>query len=506
MNLVFRPLLSLPTAAILAALLAFSCSALPEMDFNPLIRVEHMPDGATELEALGPILAWRSGPDGVSHALRPLYQHKANFGLGVTDWLAPFGKHWVVPDGTRYRFWPLVWTGETRESLQGTEWDTVVFPIIFTGGGDQEDDGYFALWPLGGRIRNVFGLETFDFFLWPLFMRTRMDITEQSTSWTVFLGGGWVDGGPRDGTWRALPFYRHRLVKHADGTPRTDQQTVLWPFFTWGTDFGDTKAPSERWAFWPLFSWERSERWLRTTWLWPFFRWNRDTDPLPSEGGDFRYDLPWPLFLWRRDDSIEHFRIWPLYSHQVLTDGLDSTNVLLLWWWRHMRGRTTDPDLGDEIEWPARNYERHDSYLIPFWHRGTRTVEGREGRDTQLQIWPLFHTDRHVGGREHDALFSFVPARHYEFLRGADELYSPFWTLWRRRARPGATETRLLFDTTLWRRSEEGLRISVPFLYSRVPASPEVGRHRILWGLFGGRTDTEGLATFTVLGLTLWQR
>jgi hypothetical protein len=171
-----------------------------------------------------------------------------------------------------------------------------------------------------------------------------------------------------------------------------------------------------------------------------------------------------------------------------------------------MQGRTTDPDLGTEIEWPSRPYERHDSYLIPFWHRGTRTVEGRAGRDRQLQIWPLFHTDSHVGGREHDAFLSLVPTRHFEFLRGADELYSPFWTLWRRRARPGAEETRLLFDTTLWRRSEEGLRISVPFLYSRVPASPEEGRHRILWGLFGGRNDAEGLSAITVLGLTLWQR
>ncbi|GJM22218.1 MAG: hypothetical protein DHS20C15_21330 [Planctomycetota bacterium] len=489
------------------ALLLGACSSFPQLDLNPLLRVEHTPDGATEVEALGPILAWRSGPDGLSHALRPLYQHKANFGHGVTDWLAPFGRRFEVPDGVRWRFWPLVWTGETRESLTGEEWDTVIFPIVYAGGGPEQGDGYFAIWPLGGRIRNVFGLETFDFFLWPFFSRIEMDITEQSTSWTVLLGGGWTTGGPRDGSWRALPFYRHRLVDHADGTPRTDQHTVLWPFFTWGDDFQDTKSPSKRYAFWPLFSWEQSQSWLRSTWLWPFFRWNRSTDPSTSEGGEFLYDLPWPIFRWSHDDVKDVFRIFPLYSRQT-TDEIDSIWSLILFWWREQYGRTTDPDadLGDELRWPPRDMHRQDSHVFPFWHRGRRTVEGREGADTQLQVWPLFHTDTHVAGRHDDAFPSLVPVRHYEFLRPVEELYSPFWTLWRHRSRPGAEETRLLFDTVLWKHSEEGLRISLPFLYSRVPLADATARHQYLWGLVGHRNDEAGMASLSILGLPLWQR
>ena len=85
--------------ALGAALALPGCGAFPQLDLNPLLRVEHTPDGATEVEALGPLLAFRSGPDGFSHALRPLYQHKANHGLGVTDWLAPFGRRFEVQDG-----------------------------------------------------------------------------------------------------------------------------------------------------------------------------------------------------------------------------------------------------------------------------------------------------------------------------------------------------------------------------------------------------------------------
>src|SRR5262245_59087905 len=66
--------------ACVAALASAGCasivSSLPEMDWNPLIRVEHRPGGATEVEALGPLIDLRAGPEGFSHAVRPFYQHK----------------------------------------------------------------------------------------------------------------------------------------------------------------------------------------------------------------------------------------------------------------------------------------------------------------------------------------------------------------------------------------------------------------------------------------------
>ncbi len=483
-------------AGVLAALLLASCSALPELDWNPLIRIEHTPDGAVEIEALGPLVDIRDGPEGLSHALRPLYQHKANFGRPVTDFLAPFGRRFVTEDGSRWRFWPLIWSGETRDSPEGAEWDAVFFPVIFAGNGPKDGDGYFALWPLGGRMRNLFGVDTFDFFLWPFFMRTELSVKEQSTSWTVLLGGGWTTGGPRDGSWRALPFYRHRLVRHVDGTLRTDQHSVLWPFFTWGLDNGDTADPSQRWSFWPFVGHEAGQTWSRTTVLWPFFRFNSETE---EAGGDYLYDLPWPLVRFRKDDERKVTRFWPFYSRQV-TENVDSLWSMILFWHRETRGRT--PDEG----WPPRDYERSDTYLVPFWHSSRRTVSGREGADTQLQVWPLFHRDAEVRGRRDSAFFSFVPTRNYEFLRPADELYSFLWTVWRHRSDGTRHETRLLFDTVLWRTSPEGLRISVPFLYSRRPEGRGRSRHQVLWGLFGAATDADGLDALSLAGWTLWRR
>jgi len=46
----------------------------------------------------------------------------------------------------------------------------------------------------------------------------------------------------------------------------------------------------------------------------------------------------------------------------------------------------------------------------------------------------------------------------------------------------------------------------VPFLYSRRPEPEGVGRHEILWGLYGARTDADGLRELTVLGWAPWER
>src|SRR5678815_1054667 len=121
---------------------------------------------------------------------------------------------------------------------RGNHWACIFSPIILAGNGPYEDDGYFALFPLIGRTRKVAGIDQFDFFLWPLFMRTRMNVTEESNSYTMLLLAGWTEGGMRDGSWRILPFYRHRLWHSPEGVLRTDQHTVLWPFFTWGLDNG----------------------------------------------------------------------------------------------------------------------------------------------------------------------------------------------------------------------------------------------------------------------------
>jgi hypothetical protein len=255
-----------------------------------------------------------------------------------------------------------------------------------------------------------------------------------------------------------------------------------------------------RYAFWPFFAWESSDTWFRSTYLWPFFRVNRSTDPSVEEGGDFFYDLPWPIYRNARSPGDSTFRIFPLYSHRVRPE-IDSTSFLIpLGWWRKSEARTVDYGL------PPRDVHRESFRFVPFFYSGRRTVAGREGADTEQQFWPLFHDDHGAHGREDMGVLSLLPGRDLPWLKPADELYSPIWTLWRHQSDGISHETRILFDTTMWRTGPEGTRVSVPFLYSQRPEPGGVALHQVLWGLLGTRVDDEGLRGILVLGLPLWER
>jgi hypothetical protein len=493
------PLLPVARSALLCALVG--CSGLPELDWNPLLRVEHRLDGAVEIEAVGPFVDLRFGPEGFSHAVRPFYQHKAAGRGSVTDFLAPLGRVFTDDSGTTFRFWPLIWSGELDDTPGREHWAGVFFPFVLAGDGQYEDDGYFAFFPIAGRTRDVFGIDQFDFFLWPLFMRTQMNVTEPSTSYTVFLLGGWTEGGARDGSWRMLPLYRHRLVRDSAGELQTDQHTVLWPFFTFGEDHLDEDAPSKRWAFWPLASYESSETWFRSTFLWPFFRFNRGEASDLEGGEEFLYDFPWPFLRWQRSAEQSTERAWPFYSHQT-TPEVDSTSfVWPLGWWRESTGLVAD----EGMETPVP-YQRRDLYFIPFVHDSERTLDGRQGEDTEFQLWPLWHTDLGAHGRVDRGTLSLVPARNIGFMKPADELYSFLWTVWRQQSDGERHETRILFDSTFWRSGSEGTRVSVPFFYSRRPLPDGRSRHETLWGLLSAESDEGGFAKLGILGFDTWSR
>ena len=464
---------------------------LPEADLNPLLRIQHRPDGAVEIEALGPFIDVRQGPEGLSHAFRPLYQYKQwleddGTPLDSTDVIAPFWRHESRKNGSRARFWPLFWWDTRDDFPGGRRWTSILFPFFWAGDGPADDDGYFAFWPLGGRIRGMFGLHTYDFALWPLFMRTRMDVSEDAVSWTVLLGGGWTTGGPRDGSWRALPFYRHRLWRAPDGTLRTDQHTVLWPFFTWGYDHMDT-TPSERTGVWPLYSREDSDSWYRTTVLWPFFRWNRER---VEQDPDFFYDLPWPLFRWSRVDDSERFRLFPIYSRYDAEEV--SSRAWMLAFVRDMR-------------WPGREAEptQRARMVFPFWFSGFD--EGDRGRDSHRQLWPLAHEQRTAAGGLDIGLLSITPARHVPFMRPIEESWQPLFTLWRVQSDGEVTETRAAWDLYFHRIGPEGESLSVPF-YARRPEGPGRSVTRWGWGAITTRRDELGLDSLAIAGIELWRR
>jgi hypothetical protein len=302
----------------------------------------------------------------------------------------------------------------------------------------------------------------------------------------VLLLGGWTTGGPRDGSWRVLPFYRHRIWRAPDGTPRTDQHTVLWPFFTWGYDHMDTET-SERTGVWPLYSHEHSDSWYRTTVLWPFFRFNRER---VEDDPDFSYHLPWPLFRWSRVDDTEHLRLFPFYSRYDSQDL--SSRAWVLGLIRDMRfpGRDAIP-----------TQRTRDVFL--FWHDAY--LDNDDGRETHRQLWPIAHRDLAGDGRLDESILSITPFRHVAFMQPVEESWQPLFTAWRTRRDGDVTETRGAWDMYFHRVGPEGESLSVPG-YSVRPDGP--GRSVTRWagGAITTREDAEGRSSISVLGFETWRR
>ncbi len=479
-------------------------AVLPELDMNPIVRIERTPDGGADVELLGPFVDMHLGPDVTLHRVVPLFQHKRSLSQqrSVTDVLPPLGCVIDSRGETHARAIPLLWDGTWRNGPDGRESDLLLFPLTFYGSGPTPRDNYLGVFPLGGRIRGLFGVDQFDFALWPLFMRTKMNVSEPSTSTSVLLLAGWTEGGPRDGSWRAYPFYGKQQWTNPDGTARLRRHTVMWPFLHFGDEALDTRAPAEVWGLWPFYSQAIAETWQRRTVLWPFFRWNRETNPdgTTLAGGDYLYDTPWPLFRrWKDGDETGFGGGLPPY-HDIDRRDSHSTN-LLLYWDRFERQQTA------ELGFPTRTLEKSDTDVFPFFHTSTRAIEGRAGLDTNHQIWPLWHRSTRVLDDTLDrGTLSLVPLRHIEFFRGADEVYSPLFTIWRQRRSKTTDEHRGLFDLLLWRRSEAGLRVSTPLIYARRPEGTDVARHQLLWGLSTWRTDAHGVASWSVMGIDLWTR
>lgn len=496
----------LVVAGLLAATLA-GCASwgahLPELDLNPLVRVERTPDGGADVELLGPFVDMHLGPDVSLHRVVPLFQHKhsAPDARAVTDILPPLGC--IIDSGgeTYARFWPLLWEGNWRDGPDGRESDLLIFPFTFYGSGEGPKDDYLAVFPLAGRTRGLFGVDQFDFALWPLFMRSTMNVSEPSTSTSLLFLFGWTEGGPRDGSWRAYPFYGKQLWTNPDGTERLRRHTVLWPFFHFGDEALDTGAPAETWGAWPFYSQAVARSWERRTILWPFVRLNRETneDGTTKEGGDYLYDVPWPLH--RRWQDGDERGIAGLWTYRDVDRPDSHTTQVLLYWDRWSRQPTA------ELGLPARTLELRDTDVFPFFHTSTRAIDGRDGLDTNGQLWPFWHRSTRVDGDTLDrGLLSVVPLRHTTIFRGADDVVSPLFTLWRNRVGDAGDEQRGLFDLLLWRRSEAGLRVSTPLLYARRPEGPDLARHQLLWGLTTWRTDEGGLVSWSLMGLDLWTR
>ena len=446
---------------------------------GPLLDVRELPTARPDQRTGRPIVE--------ETALRPFFrkyrtQDAEGFSNEYLQVLYPLWQARWADDLFEWRFLWFWWYRARHGGEDGApEWDLFA-PPFFAGGGEAEDEDYFALFPLFGKVESFAAFKHFLFVLFPLYYQVHKNITEPVTFHNITPLIGWTSGGPKDDSHRFLPFYAKWVHEG-----RFEKYSILWPFIHWHRDRLDQPDPSKLLAVWPFFSIDRSARHRLLSFLWPFFRLRDEWVPAREFEGEvlrdaqhhYHYDLLWPLFRFQNNREFRRDRIFPLYS-RYRSEELDSDAWLIpLFWRREERA----------AEWTRRSFD-----IAPlFRHEERSYADGRPG-DVSTRLWPFFESIREGSGGSRLRFPILIPSDAGPVFRELAANLDPLIELYHDERRPdGSRRLRALFHLIDYRCDGDETRFSVPLLYSN-HRGPERNTHDLLWGLirFGtGRGGTE---------------
>ncbi len=437
----------------LCLLAALPAAAAPEWDWGPLLARDTTLEGETRWRALGPLFEFRAGTNGCRlAAVRPLYsrEHDGARRKLAQDVLWPVwnGKNW---DGTaaQWRCLLLVSWRDDDVNDPRARYSFRALPFYFQG---RDDAGrpYWALFPLGGTIRDFLFYDEVQFWLFPLFGRTRVDDLP-----------GWFCLWPVMSRSANAEIERHRFFPLYGYSRRRDDYEkyfILWPFWNHAR-YGYAGASGTGYALFPLFGRVRLEDQSSWMFLPPFFRFSRGARLN-------QVYAPWPFIQVSRGMADQTY-FWPLWG-----------------------SKTTPGYAHGFVAWPicmrTRQFSRHNdrqrSWVLPFVYFTDENQKipapGVERR--VRKIWPLF--TRHVeNGHSLLRAPTLLPFKDWEQI---DRNYAPFWTLYRRETTPAAMEQEAFWGLFRHRRDADGTRRYALFPLARFTTRPADGM--LQWSFLQG--------------------
>lgn len=336
-----------------------------------------------------------------------------------------------------------------------------IFPFVFSNRTPDPASSYFALWPLGGTLKNRLWRDRIDFALWPLWVRTQLADETYHHFPYPFLRK--LDG-PRSSGFGFWPFY-----DHSERENDYHHTWILWPFYYHLLDDLDQEVPGERFGLWPFYHRETALGLKSHSWVWPFFGYTRETEPrVPYSENRYL----WPFWMQGRGEE-RHLEWWlPLYG----LDRQPGEEKRWYLWPLVKREAFSEPGM-----------TRDRTTLLYFVYRDDRQRIGeRELRKTTL--WPLFaYWDNGLGQRQFQAFDPFsVFFPHNEKIR---ENWTPLFAVYRFDERSGSRRHSVLWDLLVWEGDQQGLNA----LYAGPLFEWERGSHwEILKGLVGSDTEETG--------------
>lgn len=445
--LLLRMLISIRICLAAFCLLAYArLAGGAELDWGPLLSRDEAPSGEARWRALGPLLEFRTGTNGYRlAAVRPLFSREYDVSQRKTAqdvlWPVWTGKQWHnAATQTQWRCLLLMsWRNDDVQD-PGARYSFRVLPFYFQG---RDDAGrpYWALFPLGGTIRDFLFYDEVRFWLFPLYGRTRVDDLQGWFALWPVMTRAWNDEVERH---RVFPFYGYS--KRRDDF---EKYFVLWPIWNHAR-YGYAGASGTGYVLFPLFGrvqLEDQESWM---FLPPFFRFSR--------GAHFNQVYsPWPFIQISRGE-VDQTYFWPLWGRKT-AKGYEHGFMV---WPVCMRTRQFSP----------RN-DRQRSWVLPFVYF-TDERQGLPAPETTRRvrkIWPLFTWHKQ---NDHSRLRvpTLLPFKDWEAI---DRNYAPIWTLYSREATADTMEQEALWGIFRHRRGADGSRRYALFPLARFASRPSAG-------------------------------
>lgn len=457
-------------ALVTALLLALSGSAAAREDavltLWPLLDYRHSAAvDYTSLNVAGPLLNFeRKGRESEFH-LRPLYFRAADAsGASYSELLYPVASRKHEPGQSIFQGLHLL-EYDYGDREKGSRDEFMLFPFVFSGKKTDRRDGYFALFPLGGRILEKLGRDEIRFTLFPLYAETRRDdTTVTNVLWPVFAR---VRGEGERGV-KFWPFFGR---SHKEGVYR--KAFYLWPI-VFDYDLAlDTDAPTRRRAVFPFYVAEDAPQRRSRTVLWPFFSHFED------RGRDYEeWTFPWPLVGVAKGSYKESRKFLPLYADERRRD---------------YRKRW--------FLWPLYKVERTDSEallsrryrVLYFLYSDLEETVPEEvtPRKRRVALWPLF-TYEQIRGVSRFHTFSLLEPLLPE-NEALERNWAPLWRLYQAKWDQHGNGASTLLWNLYWkeRRGDDLACELFPLFSYRSEGERDVDL-QLLKGLFRYRGDAGG--------------
>ncbi len=242
-----------------------------------------------------------------------------------------------------------------------------------------------------------------------------------------------------------------------------DDFFALWPVYAQRTQGIGTEDVERYWTVLPFYLQTRSPKRDDTSVLWPFFSW------IDDRGKKYReWQGPWPFVIFTRGEGKTTSRVWPLFSQSHNAE-LERNSYL----WPIYTFRRTHSDPLD-IRRTRIAFYLYDNMVEK------NTTSGAEKRRVDMLPFFTYHRDFN-GNRRLQILAPVEPA--VPDNRGVERNWSPLWSIWIMENNPqtGASSQSFLWNLYRHESTPASRKCSLLFGLFQYQSDSEAKRVRLFY-------------------------